>query len=113
MHTPNAGTPVDIGEALVKIDPEFAFGWLRRSFALHKLNRTTEAAELLLPSLDRFPRNWLIRYNLACYACRLGDSKATWNWLDQAFKVGDADDIKSKALEDPDLERFWNEIGKL
>jgi hypothetical protein len=30
------------------------------------------AADLLVPAAVIFPKEWLIRYDLACYACQLG-----------------------------------------
>jgi len=30
-----------------------------------------------------------------------------------AFKVGDLDPLKLKALDDPDLEQLWAEIGEI
>jgi predicted Zn-dependent protease len=64
---------LDIAAAMVKMAPYLPAGWIQRSCALHKLKRTREAVEKLLPAVDLFPREWLIRYNLACYACQLGN----------------------------------------
>jgi len=104
---------VDIGYALVSLSPECVVGWIDRSFALHELKRTEEAADLLLPALNCFSRNWLIRYNLACYACQLGNNDEAWHWLEEAFELGDSKEVKQMALDDPDLERFWAEIGEM
>jgi hypothetical protein len=49
----------------------------------------------------------LIPYNLACYAAQLGDLVAAGDWLAQAFKLGNAKEIKLQALEDPDLAPLW------
>jgi predicted Zn-dependent protease len=112
----NAGkweTCVDIGNALVQAVPERPFGWIHRSYALHELKHTQEAADLLKPAADRFPDQWLIRYNLACYACQLGNREEAWQWLEAAFDLGDPKEVKLMALEDPDLEKFWAEIGEI
>ena len=65
-------TCVRIGERLVELDADEAFGWIHRSYALHELKRTREASDLLTPALDKFPEEDLVPYNLACYACQLG-----------------------------------------
>ena len=54
-----------------------------------------------------------IRYNLACYACRLGRLKEAWEWLEDAFELSDANQVKLMALDDPDLELFWTKIGRI
>jgi tetratricopeptide (TPR) repeat protein len=102
---------VEIGNDLVKADVESSFGWIHRSFALHELKRSQEAADLLVPATTLFPKEWLIRYNLACYACQLGNHKEAWKWLKIAFKLGDATKIKLMALADPDLQALRTEIG--
>ena len=63
----------DIGSALVKLAPERITGWIDRSFALHEMKRTQEAYDALKPALDTFKKEQLIWYNMACYACVLGN----------------------------------------
>jgi len=104
---------VDIATALVATVPGEPNGWIHRSHALHELKRTEQASDLLLPAVDLFPKNWLIRYNLACYACRLGNNEEAWDWLEDAFELGDGKAVKLMALDDQDLERFWAEIGDM
>jgi tetratricopeptide (TPR) repeat protein len=101
---------VDIGNDLVKADAESSFGWIHRSFALHELKRTQEAADLLATATALFPKEWLIRYNLACYACQLGNHKEARKWLKIASSLGDAKRVKLMALNDPDLEPLRAEI---
>ncbi len=55
----------------------------------------------------------MVAYNLACYACQLGDLKGARTLLERAFALGDASKMKLMALDDPDLESLWAEIGKL
>lgn len=54
-----------------------------------------------------------MRYNLACYECQLGRLEQAKSWLEKAFGVGDPKKVKLMALEDPDLEPLWREIGKI
>jgi len=104
---------VDIGNALVQAVPQRPFGWIFRSSVLHKLKRTQEAADLLKPAADLFSDEWLIRYNLACYASQLGHRKEAWKWLEDAFDLGDPRQVKLMALDDQDLEPLWTEIGEI
>jgi tetratricopeptide (TPR) repeat protein len=104
---------VDIGNVLVKTVPNRSSGWLQRSFALHELKRTQEAADLLVPAAVLFPKEWLIRYNLACYACQLGNKKEAWKWLEFAFDLSGGKHVKLMALNDPDLEPLWTQISEI
>jgi tetratricopeptide (TPR) repeat protein len=104
---------LDIAATFIQLAPEYPFGWLHRSFALHELNRTAEARDNLLIALDKFPEESVLPYNVACYECRLGRLEQAKQWLGKAFKMGNARRMKLAALEDPDLEPLWKEIGAL
>lgn len=94
---------LSIAEALCRLAPQSAFGWIHRSYCLHELKRTEEALNSLIPLAEKFPDDWLIRYNLACYACQLGRFPDANEWLMRAIEVGDALEINKLASEDPDL----------
>ena len=104
---------VDIATAITKSAPKRACGWLHRSYALHEMRRTQEARDLLLPVVDRFPDEPLMRYNLACYECQLGRLEQAKQWLSRAFAIGDAPKLKLMALDDADLQPLWRNIGTL
>lgn len=88
--------------------PDHPFGHVRLAFALHELKRTKEAWEILLPVAEKFPDQWIVPYNLACYAAQLGDLVGARDWLAQAFTVGDSQALKLASLEDPDLAPLWH-----
>lgn len=102
-----------LGEALIMADPSRPSGWINRSFALHELKRTREAWEALLPAAQKFPRHETIAYNLACYACQLGDHEAARRWLANALDAGNAEEIKLRALDDPDLAPMRDEVRRM
>ena len=93
--------------------PDRMAGWVDRSYSLHELRRTLEAREALLPAVKKFPEASLIPYNLACYACQLGNSAEAHQWLRKAIARGEKGEIKSLALNDPDLAALREEILKL
>jgi len=104
---------LDIASALVQMVPELPLGWVHRSYTLHEMRRTEEARDNLLRVVDNFPEDPIMRYNLACYECQLGRLEQAKNWLEKAFAIADPKKIKLMALEDPDLEPLWREIGKI
>jgi predicted Zn-dependent protease len=96
-------TCVEVARELTRVAPKRTVGWIHLSFALHELKRTREAHENLTCVLERFPDDWLIRYNLACYACQLGNPEEATRWLAGAGLKGNAKKIQQMAKKDPDL----------
>lgn len=63
------------------------FGGVHAAVALYRLGRTHETKELSLTLAARFPKDWSIPYNLACYCAQLGEieeaqerSRRRWCW---------------------------------
>ncbi|MBT5709153.1 tetratricopeptide repeat protein [Verrucomicrobia bacterium] len=88
---------------LVETWPERCSGWLHRSYCLHELGRTLEAWNKLISAVDRFPKEATVPYNLACYACQLGNLEQAQSWLEKAASIRGRRAIKSMAVEDQDL----------
>jgi hypothetical protein len=99
-----------VAQVFCEVAPGRPEGWLHQAVSLYRLNRTEEAWNLLLPMAKKFPRSWVIPYDLACYACQLGRLEEGRQWLRKAFKLGDSTEIKPLALADPDLKALWGEI---
>ena len=104
---------VNIARAIAKLAPSHPHGWIHLAYSLHELKRTKEAWDVLISIVDKFPKEHLMRYNLACYACQLGKLKESWVWLERAFSIGDSKQLKLMALDDPDLEPLWTEIAAI
>jgi tetratricopeptide (TPR) repeat protein len=103
---------LDIAAALIQLDPDDPLGWVHRSYSLRELKRTADARDNLLRVADKFPLNATMRYNLACYECQLGRLEQAKEWLEKAFKLGDAGKMKLAALKDPHLEPLWKDIER-
>jgi hypothetical protein len=99
-----------IAQEFCKAAPGLPQPWLHQAVSLYRLNRTEEAWKLLLPFAQKFPRSWMIPYDLACYACQLSKVDEGRRWLKKAFRLGDSKEIKLLALADPDLKVLWAEI---
>ena len=102
-----------IAQTLVQIPPGEPQSWIHRSFALHKMNSTQEAFDLLLPAEKMIPKSWRIPYHLACSCAQLRRWKDAAHWLEKAFALGDSPKVKLMALDDPDLEPLWTNISKI
>jgi hypothetical protein len=104
---------VAVAGTLSRHAPSSSFGPLHLSHALRKLDRIAEAINVLTSHVEKFPKEWRIPYQLACYTCLLRDrQKALW-WLEQAIDVAGPTDIRLKALDEPDLEPLWRDISEI
>jgi len=101
---------VQVAEEFRKSRPDSPFGFVHLAYALHEMKRTQEAQDVLLPVLEKFRDEFIIRYNLACYACQLGDGEGAWRWLEKSMALTDPDEVKRMALNDPDLEPLRSRI---
>ena len=102
-----------IATRILEADPDRSSGWLHQAYALRRVPQggLRAAWEALLPAFARFPKEPIIAYNLACYACQLGQLDDARQWLRKALKVGDPERTLSMALADPDLAPLWPELG--
>jgi tetratricopeptide (TPR) repeat protein len=101
---------LEIAGALVRLLPSNDSGWIARSFALHALKRTQEAFDLLLPVTDRFPKKWMIPFNLACYCSQLDRVAEAKHWFSKAMAI-DEETVKREAIDDPDLKPLWDSMS--
>src|SRR5262245_53445373 len=65
---------LELAEKLLRLDPTRASSWLHRAYALRRVKGggVSAAWDALLPAVEKFPSEPTIPYNLACYACQLG-----------------------------------------
>jgi tetratricopeptide (TPR) repeat protein len=103
---------LEVAAALIELEPEDQMGWVHRSYSLHEVKRTKEARDNLLRVVGKFPFSATMRYNLACYECQLGDLAQAKKWLEKAFRIGNREQMKLAALEDPDLKPLWDELKR-
>lgn len=97
---------------LVDVAPERSTGWLQRAYAMRRTpdGGLEKAWDLLRPAAAKFPKEFLIPYNLACYACQLGQLDEARQWFTRALQHGQTEVIKTMALKDADLQPLWSEI---
>jgi tetratricopeptide (TPR) repeat protein len=103
----------ETAQLLCQILPETPFGWIHLAYALHELRRTREAYDVLIPVVDRFPEEYVMRYNLACYSCQMGNLEEARAWLKKAVSLAGSETIKEMALTDPDLQEVRGEIQRM
>jgi tetratricopeptide (TPR) repeat protein len=106
---------LEIARTLLQVAPNRSSGWLHHAYALRRVPEGTvkKAWDALLPAFDKFPKEYLISFNLSCYACQLGQLDAARVWFKRALVIGDKQRVKALGLADTDLEALWEEIKQL
>jgi len=100
--------------ALTQVRPSQSDSWVKLAQSFYWSGRYEEAYECSRGVVDQFPKDYVLHYDLACYACLLGKLDEAKIGLVRAFKLApDPKRAKLYALEDPDLERIWPEIRGL
>jgi predicted Zn-dependent protease len=102
-----------VAEAFRQLQPDEPWGHFHLAFALHELKDTQAAYATLRSVLEQYPDNWLMRYNVACYACQLGRPNEALTWLTQAITLAGRRQVHALALEDADLAPLHDRIRKL
>ena len=74
--------------ALLEAAPETSSGWVYQAYALRRATPggLRRAWNALLPAYERFPKEAVIPFNLACYACQLRKLKTARTWLKRAIR---------------------------
>jgi tetratricopeptide (TPR) repeat protein len=103
---------LDIASAIVKKVPDWSSGWIYRASSLTEMNRQQEAYETLSAAAALFPGDEIIPYDFACGCCALKRPDEAKTWLGKAIEAG-GNEIKLKALDDPDLKPLWKNIGNV
>jgi tetratricopeptide (TPR) repeat protein len=98
-----------LAESLAKRSPENPNWWILWAFSLRREKSVDAARAVLLEAAAVHPDVALIPYNLACYACVLGQIEAARKLLTVAFSMDEM--LKRVALDDPDLDPIFGEIS--
>jgi tetratricopeptide (TPR) repeat protein len=100
---------VDIGQAIIKADPNRAAGWLNQAEALRYKGDFKGAYANLYLVFDDFPGNWRVPYDLARYSSLLGEFAEARDWFKKATLIGEKA-VQKKGVDDPDLKPMWDSI---
>lgn len=101
---------------LLRIAPDRESSWLHQAYSVRRVKGggVSKAEAILKTAESKFPKHYLIHYNLACYAAQLGHLEEAWDRLQLAMEhLGDAAHIKTMALADNDLAELWPRIREM
>ena len=109
MHAKQWNRVITFAQKLTECTPEDDKGWISHAFALREQEHIEEAQTVLLEAeLHVGKKCGVLHYNLACYACLLGNKPEAKRRLVTAFKMDKS--WKQEALEDPDLKAMRSMI---
>jgi predicted Zn-dependent protease len=105
----------EIASALVKLLPERPEFWISLAYSTRRKpgGGIPQAKEVLTEARVKFPKEYMIAYNLACYECQLGNRKQAMQHLEEAIDLAGKKDIRQMAFDDPDLETLWADISEI
>jgi len=107
---------LEIAERQVRTAPERCSGWIHRAYAARRAagGGLQQAWDALRPAYEKFPKESVIPYNLACYAAQFGRLEEAWDWLHKSMEAeGNVQVIRLRALTDPDLSALWERLRAL
>jgi len=99
--------------SLLELFPSDPQIWIYVAYATRRKSGggIEQAKDILLTAQQRFPKEPIIAYNLACYECQLNRFEQASLWFAKALEVGVPSDIRKMAREDPDLKPLLPTLG--
>jgi hypothetical protein len=99
---------LDIASAIVKMAPDRSSGWVDKAYSLRWSGAGVNKAQTVLhEAAKKFPVDWTIQYNLACYCALLHQRVEAKNHLRKACALGESVTVLGMARDDADLESLW------
>ncbi len=100
------------GRHHAEVHPADAQGWINLANALFWQARYDEAHASAVAVLEKFPDQWPLRYNLACYCVKLNDLDQAKRWFNESAKLAEGKELRKLALNDPDMKELWDWVKK-
>jgi Flp pilus assembly protein TadD len=104
---------LNLANSMWAVDPDRPSSWINRAYSLRRVRGggLIPAQECLLHAQALFPNVMLIAFNLACYACQLGDLNTARALLKKSARLTSEALIKKMVLRDEDLKPLWEEYS--
>jgi tetratricopeptide (TPR) repeat protein len=98
----------EIAKRLVDFQPDDIQWTISLAYATRRAISIQAAKEILLSAESKFPKEAIIKYNLACYCCQLGEIENAKNYLKKVFEIDST--WRLQALDDEDLRPLWDSL---
>jgi tetratricopeptide (TPR) repeat protein len=98
----------EICKRLAEFQPDDIQWTIALAYATRRVDSIHAAKKILLNAEPKFPKEGVIKYNLACYSCQTRDIDAAKNYLKKAFEIDPS--WRLTALNDEDLKPMWDSL---
>ena len=99
----------EIAKRLADFQPDDLQWTVSLAHATRRADSINAAKQILLDAESKFPKEAIIKYNLACYFCQTGEIENAKGYLNKAFEIDSS--WRLKALDDEDLKPLWDSLG--
>ena len=99
----------EIAKRLAESQPDDIQWTISLAYATRRADSIKAAKEILLNAEPKFPKEGIIKYNLACYFCQLGAIEKAKDYLRKTFEIDSS--WRLKALDDEDLRPLWDSLA--
>jgi tetratricopeptide (TPR) repeat protein len=96
----------EVAKRLTEFQPNDIQWTISLAYATRRGNSIQVAKDILLNAESKFPKEAIIKYNLACYCCQLGEIENAKNYLKKVFEIDST--WRLQALDDEDLRPLWD-----
>ncbi len=103
------GLARELAEEMARREPAKPEWWIAWAYALRREKTIQDARGVLWEAVQLHPAVDLIQYNLACYACVLGELDEARRLLARALAL--APGCRAMARRDEDLKALWGELA--
>jgi len=99
----------ELAKRLIEFQPDNPEWPVSLAYGTRRAISIQAAKEILLNAERKFPKEAVIKYNLACYCCQLREIENAKNYLKQTFEIDS--NWRLAALDDEDLKALWNDLS--
>jgi hypothetical protein len=100
----------EVSHVLAEFDPSEPQWRLDYAYAVRRFGSVEAAKQILIAAESRVPNEPIIKFNLACYACVMGDFEIAKTHLKHCFQIEPK--FRLQALEDEDLKPIWDSLSE-
>lgn len=102
----------EVAEGLTAMRPDEPKNWIHLADATRRKTGggIPEAKRILKVAQVKFPAEFLIPYNLACYCSQLREFEEAEFWIKKAMVLNEKE-VQKMVLDEPDLKPFWDSMS--